>query len=190
MLFVLSAPSGAGKTTIAHAVMAALPELRFSISATTRTRRPREVDGRDYFFLDREEFERRIASGDLVEWEEVFGNLYGTLASEVDRALVQGEHMLFDVDVKGALSLKSRYGDRAVLIFIHPPSMDVLRQRLEHRGTDSEAVILRRLDRAAWEIAQADRFDHQVINDDLHRSIPAVISIVERHSLLSALSNQ
>lgn len=178
MLFALSAPSGAGKTTIARSILRQFPQLRFSVSATTRTQRPREVDGKDYFFLTREEFERRIADGGLVEWEEIYGNLYGTLRSEVDRVLTGGGHMLFDIDVKGALSIKRIYGDDAVTIFILPPGIDVLRERLERRGTDSAEVIDRRMQRAAWELEQAPLFDRTVLNDDLARSIPEVAEIV------------
>jgi guanylate kinase len=181
MLFVLSAPSGAGKTTIARSILRQFPAMQFSVSATTRDRRPREVDGKDYFFLTRDEFERRIAEGGLVEWEEIYGNLYGTLRSEIDRVLADGGHMLFDIDVKGALSIKRLYGADAVTIFILPPSLEVLRRRLEHRGTDDAAVIDRRMQRSAWELEQAPRFDHAVLNDDLERSIPAVADIVAAH---------
>ena len=179
MLFALSAPSGAGKTTIARNILRQFPELRFSVSATTRTQRPREVEGKDYFFLTREEFEQRIADGGLVEWEEIYGNLYGTLRSEIDRVLSTGGHMLFDIDVKGALSIKRLYGDDAVTIFILPPGIDVLRERLERRGTDSAEVIERRMQRSAWELEQAPLFDRSVLNDDLDRSIPEVAEIID-----------
>jgi len=181
MLFVLSAPSGAGKTTIARSILRQFPAMQFSVSATTRAQRPRETNGKDYFFLSREEFERRVAEGGLVEWEEIYGNLYGTLKSEIDRVLENGGHMLFDIDVKGALSIKRLYGETAVLIFIRPPSMDVLRERLERRGTDSAEVIDRRMQRSAWELEQAPLFDHVVLNDDLQRSIPEVADIVTIH---------
>lgn len=181
MLFVLSAPSGAGKTTIARSVLRRFPAVHFSVSATTREMRPREVDGKDYFFLSREEFERRIADGGLIEWEEIYGNLYGTLRSQVDDVLRSGGHMLFDIDVKGALSIKRLYGDVAVLIFIQPPSLDVLRERLEHRGTDGPEVIERRMQRSAWELEQVALFDHVVINDDLARSVPEVEALIESY---------
>jgi guanylate kinase len=178
MLFALSAPSGAGKTTIARRILRQFPSLQFSVSATTRAKRPREVHGKDYFFLSREEFERRVADGGLVEWEEIYGNLYGTLKSEIDRVLGDGGHMLFDIDVKGALSIKRLYGDDAVLIFIRPPGIDVLRERLERRGTDGSEVIDRRMQRSAWELEQAPLFDFVVLNDDLGRSVPEVAGIV------------
>lgn len=181
MLFVLSAPSGAGKTTIARSVLARFPQLRFSVSATTRARRPKEVDGVDYFFLTRERFEMLVAEGGLVEWEEIYGQLYGTPRSQIDGAIERGEHMLFDIDVKGALSLKRLYADQALLIFIQPPSLDVLRQRLEHRGTDSAEVVETRMRRAAWEMEQAVHFDRIVVNDDLARSIPEVEGLIEAH---------
>ncbi len=181
MLFVLSAPSGAGKTTIARSVLARFPQLRFSVSATTRVRRPKEVDGVDYFFLTRERFEQLVAEGGLVEWEEIYGQLYGTPRSQIDGAIERGQHMLFDIDVKGALSLKRLYADQALLIFIQPPSLDVLRQRLEHRGTDSAEVVETRMRRAAWEMEQAVHFDRIVVNDDLARSIPEVEGLIEAH---------
>ena len=181
MLFVLSPPSGAGKTTIARSVLARFPQLRFSVSATTRARRPKEVDGVDYFFLTRERFEQLVAEGGLVEWEEIYGQLYGTPRSQIDGAIERGQHMLFDIDVKGALSLKRLYADQALLIFIQPPSLDVLRQRLEHRGTDRAEVVVTRMRRAAWEMEQAVHFDRIVVNDDLARSIPEVEGLIEAH---------
>lgn len=179
MLFVLSAPSGAGKTTIARNMLRQFPSLRFSVSATTREKRPGEEEHKDYYFLSREEFDRRIAQDGLVEWEEIYGNLYGTLRAEVEHALSAGSHMLLDIDVKGALSVKKRYGDAAVLIFIRPPGLDVLRGRLEARGTDSGDVIDRRIERAAWELDQAPLFDHVVLNDDLYRAVQEVADIIE-----------
>ncbi len=178
MLFVLSAPSGSGKTTIARSILDQFDQLSFSVSATTRTRRPKELDGKDYFFLSREEFDRRITAGGLVEWEEIYGNLYGTLKAEVDRVLEADEHLLFDIDVKGALSVKQIYAEQAVLVFIKPPSLEVLRERLERRGTDSADVIDRRMQRSQWEIEQAEHFDHVVVNDDLSLSIPAVAGLI------------
>lgn len=133
----------------------------------------------DYFFLTRERFEMLVAEGGLVEWEEIYGQLYGTPRSQIDGAIERGEHMLFDIDVKGALSLKRLYADQALLIFIQPPSLDVLRQRLEHRGTDSAEVVETRMRRAAWEMEQAVHFDRIVVNDDLARSIPEVEGLIE-----------
>src|SRR5512132_1952414 len=143
-LIVISAPSGAGKTTIAREILKRNPSLEFSVSATTRPVRTGEEHGRDYFFLTREEFERRVHAGEFVAREEIYGNLYGTLKSELERALRNGRHLLFDLDVKGGLSIKRQYPD-ALLIFIEPPSMEVLRQRLQNRRTEDAATFARRM---------------------------------------------
>ncbi len=179
-LIVVSAPSGAGKTTIVKAILAKYPSLLFSISATTRPIRSGETEGRDYFFLPREEFERRITAGQLVEWEEIYGNLYGTLKSEVDKALSAGKTMLFDIDVKGAISIKRHYPSDAVLIFVKPPSFEVLRSRLLNRKTEDEATIKRRLDRVPMELETGNQFDYQVVNNDLQRAVQEVEQIVAK----------
>ncbi len=181
-LIVISAPSGSGKTTIARAIMQKYPAMLFSVSATTRPPRTGEVDGKDYFFLSKEEFQRRIQQGDLVEWEEIYGNYYGTLKSEVDRALEKGKIMLFDVDVKGALSIKRVYPDDSVLIFIKPPSFDALRERLLNRKTEDEATIRRRLERVPMELEKGSQFDWQVVNDDLKTAIGKVDEIIREHT--------
>jgi guanylate kinase len=178
MLIVLSAPSGTGKTTIARALMQDVETLRFSVSATTRPQRNGEENGSDYHFLSREEFERRIEQNDLVEYEEIFGNLYGTLRSETKLALQRGEHLLFDVDVKGGLSLKESYPNDTVLIFVKPPSLEELKARIENRGTDTEEQIETRLARAEFELGQMQNFDHVVVNDDLRRAVEEVKKIV------------
>ena len=172
-LIVISAPSGAGKTTIVREILQRNPSVEFSISATTRPRRAAEVNGRDYFFLSPEEFQRRVDAGDFVEHEDLFGNRYGTLKSEIERALRQGRHILFDVDVKGALSIKRQY-PRALLIFIRPPGMEILRNRLRNRRTEDEAVMARRLERAAMEMEKAEEFDVQVVNDELAQAVAEV----------------
>ncbi|MEK6757206.1 MAG: guanylate kinase [Bacteroidota bacterium] len=183
-LIVVSAPSGAGKTTIVKAILAKYPSLLFSVSATTRPIRAGEVDGRDYFFLQREEFERRIKAGQLVEWEEIYENLYGTLKSEVDKPLSAGKTMLFDIDVKGALSIKHHYPNDAVVIFIRPPSVEVLRSRLLNRKTEDEATMKRRLDRVTMELETGNQFDYQVINDDLQTAVREVEQIIAKHTEL------
>jgi len=174
---VISAPSGAGKTTIAHAILRAHPTLRFSVSATTRPIRDGEKEGRDYFFLSNDEFRRRIDAGEFVEWEEIYGNYYGTLRQEVDRALEQGQHILFDVDVKGGLSIRKQYPE-SLLVFIRPPSPEALDDRLRNRKTESETSVSLRLARVPLEMELGKAFDYQVINDDLEHAIAQVDSIV------------
>jgi guanylate kinase len=178
-LVVISAPSGAGKTTIAHAILRAHPTLRFSVSATTRPIRDGEKDGRDYFFLRIDEFRRWIDAGEFVEWEEIYGNYYGTLRQEVDRALEQGEHILFDVDAKGGLSIRKRYPE-SLLIFIRPPNLEALNGRLRNRKTESEASVSQRLARVPLEMELGKAFDYQVVNDDLQRAIKQVNTIVTK----------
>lgn len=179
-LIVLSAPSGSGKTTIAKSILEKYPALLFSVSATTRPRREGEVNGKDYFFLPKEEFQKKIRDGALVEWEEIYGNFYGTLKSEIDRVLREGKAMLFDVDVKGALSIKRAY-PQAMLIFIQPPTLDALKSRLVNRKTEDAATIKRRLDRAQMELEMGKQFDFRVINDRLPVAIADVDAIVRPH---------
>ena len=170
---VISAPSGAGKTTIARAILEAHPTLGFSVSATTRPVREGEQEGRDYFFLTKEEFRRRIGAGDFVEWEEIYGNYYGTLRQEVDRALEGGRHILFDIDVKGGLSIRKRYPE-SLLIFICPPSLRVLYERLRNRKTENEAAVSQRMERVPLEMQLGATFDHQVVNDDQREQYKAL----------------
>ncbi len=177
-LVVLSAPSGSGKTTIAHEILKRNPQLAFSVSATTRPRREGEVDGKDYYFLSREEFLRRVAAGEFTEWEEIYGQCYGTLNAEIERAIASGRHLLFDIDVNGALSIKKRYPS-ALLIFIAPPSVEVLRERLQSRRTEDAATFARRMERVPMELEKGKRFDIRVVNDDLHRAVAEVQKIVE-----------
>ena len=179
-IIVIAAPSGAGKTSIAREILRRNPSLRFSVSATTRPKRNGETDGKDYFFLTHEIFMDRVACGAFVEWEEIYGNCYGTLQCEVDAAITQGKHLLFDVDVKGALSIKRRYPE-ALLIFVQPPSFEVLEQRLRARLTENAAALERRLARVPMELAQAPLFDHRVTNDVLDRAIEEVQTIVKHH---------
>lgn len=178
-LIVISAPSGCGKTTIAQKMLGLHPEMIFSVSATTRPRRDSEVHGKDYFFLSRQEFESKIQSGELVEWENIYDNYYGTLKNEVVRALNDGKSMLFDVDVKGALSIKKKYPKDAVLIFIQPPSIEVLMQRLMSRKTESTEVIRKRLDRVPMELEMGKEFDYRIVNDDLQKALNDVDTIIK-----------
>ena len=179
-LVVISAPSGAGKTTIARAIMQRNPSLTFSVSATTRPKRSGETEGKDYYFLAPDEFRRRVAAGEFVEWEEIYGYYYGTLKEEVERALQAGHNVMFDVDVNGGLSIKHHYPE-AVLIFIVPPSLQVLKERLVKRRTESTEILQKRLDRVPMEMEKGKQFDYQVVNDVLDQAIAAVQKIVERH---------
>lgn len=179
-LIVLSAPSGSGKTTIARELLSRHPDFRFSVSATTRPKREQERDGVDYFFLGEKEFKELIARDGLVEWECIYGDYYGSLRSEVDRSLAAGYPLVFDIDVKGALSIKRRYGNKAVLIFIKPPSVDELLNRLRNRNTESEETLRTRLERVPMELAHEHDFDYAVVNERLHDSVKVVEEIVER----------
>ncbi len=177
-LIVISAPSGAGKTTVARHLLQRFPQLRFSVSATTRPKRPGEVDGRDYFFWSREHFEQAIARGELVEYEEIFGHLYGTLRSQVEQALSTGEFLLFDIDVKGALALRRAYPEQTFLIYVAPPSIEELERRLRQRGTESEEQIQRRLERAAMELQFQNHFDVVIPNEQLEQTLARAEQIV------------
>ncbi|MBI3195193.1 MAG: guanylate kinase [Ignavibacteriae bacterium] len=181
-LFVFSAPSGCGKTTIAHAILQRHPEMMFSVSATSRPKRPNEVDGKDYFFISLEEFMNNIRIGALVEWEEIYGNYYGTLRHEVERALNSGFSMVFDIDVKGALSIKRHYPEQAVLIFIEPPSLNELIHRLKNRKTEDSESLKRRIERVPMEMEQRVLFDEHAVNDNLEKAIADVDAIIKRYS--------
>ena len=180
-LFAITAPSGGGKTSVIKVLLERHPDIEFSVSATTREKRQDESDGKDYFFLQKKEFERMIAGGELVEYEHFFDHYYGTLKREVDRALTAGHSMIFDVDVKGALSIKKMYGNTAVLIFIKPPSTEVLEQRLRNRKTESDEKVHTRLKRAAMEMKTGEQFEYVVVNDQLDRAIDEVDTIITQH---------
>jgi guanylate kinase len=179
-LIVLSGPSGSGKTTIAHELRTLLSSLEFSVSATTRPARSGELNGRDYYFLAKPEFLRQVEEGGFVEWEKLFGNYYGTLRSEIEGKRDKGKHLLFDVDVKGALSLKQQYPD-AYLIFVHPPSEKALRQRLRDRHTEDESSLKLRADRVGMELKARHKFDCQVVNDSLEQAVAEVYDFVKNH---------
>lgn len=169
-LLIFSAPSGSGKSTIVKWLMEQHPELRlaFSVSATTRAPRGTERNGVEYLFLTEQEFRKKIADGEFLEHEEVYpGRFYGTLTEQVETQCQRGENVVFDVDVKGGCNIKQYYGDRALSIFIQPPSVEELRRRLEGRATDAPEVIEQRLAKASYELTFAPRFDHIVVNDDL-----------------------
>lgn len=174
-LIVISAPSGAGKTTITKRILADnADKLTFSISATTRKKREGEKDGVDYYFLTKEEFLHKIKNNELIEYEEIFGNFYGTLVSEIDRAFSQGKSLIFDIDVKGGISIRARFPEDSLLIFIAPPSLEVLRERLTNRRTESAEVIEARLARAQMEMEMKDVYDHVIINNDLDKATKEV----------------
>lgn len=178
-MIIVAAPSGSGKTTLVQAMLARFEGFAFSISATTRSPRPNEVHGRDYYFLSRAEFEQRRDAGDFLEWEEVYdGRYYGTLRSEVDRILSAGQVPLFDIDVEGAANLKAQFGDRALSVFIQPPSPEALLTRLQARGTDSPEEVARRYAKARQELAYAPRFDYILVNDDLEAAKAELFALV------------
>ena len=169
-LIIISAPSGSGKSTIINWLMNEHPELNlaFSVSCTSRPPRGTEQNGVEYFFLTPEAFRQRIANDEFLEYEEVYeGRFYGTLKAQVEQQRTDGQNVVFDVDVKGGCNIKQHYGNEALSLFIQPPSIEALRQRLEGRGTDSSEVIEQRLQRAAFELTFAEKFDRVVINDDL-----------------------
>jgi guanylate kinase len=179
-LILLSAPSGSGKTTIAREILSRHPDMLFSVSATTRPIRSGETEGKDHFFMTKEDFLRRREAGGLVEWEELYGNYYGTLKSEIDRALSLGQTMLFDIDVKGALSIHRQFPGDTAMIFIKPPSFEVLKNRLEERRTENPEALKQRLDRVQMELEQGNAFDYQVVNEDLQKAIEEIESIIIR----------
>lgn len=179
-LIIFSAPSGTGKSTIIGRLMQH-PELRlaFSISCTSRAPRGTERNGVEYFFITPEEFRSRIAADEFLEYEEVYKDrFYGTLKSQVERQSAEGDNVVFDVDVKGGCNIKKFYGDRALSLFIQPPSIDTLRQRLEGRATDAPEVIEDRLARAAYELTFAPQFDRVVVNDDLDKATDEAYAII------------
>ncbi len=168
-VLVVSAPSGAGKTTLVKHLLGQIPSLSFSVSATSRPRRENETHGKDYFFLSPEAFRQKIEEGAFLEWEEVYeGVFYGSLLSEINRSLEAGQHLIFDVDVIGGLNIKKHFGETALSIFIQAPSIEVLEQRLRNRCSDEEESIRERVRKAAWELDFAPQFDLIFINDDLN----------------------
>ncbi len=178
-LVIFSAPSGSGKTTIVKRLLEKFPQFEFSVSATSRAPRGNEKNGVDYYFLSADEFREAIAQDRFVEWEEVYADMfYGTLRSEVERIWAKGNVIIFDVDVMGGLNLKRIFGEQACAIFIMPPSIEVLRQRLIGRGTDSLDKIEQRIAKAEFELAKAPEFDHIVINDDLEEAVRETTEII------------
>ena len=176
-LIVVSGPSGAGKGTVCDAFLGAHGEIAYSISATTRAPREGEQDGVNYYFLSRTEFERMIDNGELLEWAEVYGNYYGTPLKKIEERLARGEDILLEIDTQGALNVQKKFPD-GVYVFILPPSFDELEKRLRGRGTDSEAVVARRLAAAAGEIAAAKQYAYTIVNDKVENAVRTLSAIV------------
>ena len=178
-LLIVTAPSGAGKTTIVRHLLSAFPQLQFSVSATNRERRPMEINGRDYYFIATPRFRELVDNGAFLEWEEVYTDqYYGTLRSEVDRILKAGRAVIFDIDVRGALNLKKTYGDKALAIFIQPPSLETLIERLNRRKTEDPGSLKKRIERATEELTFKDHFDRTVVNDDLPQALAETDAMV------------
>lgn len=180
LLIVLSSPSGGGKTTICKALAASHPELKISVSATTRQPRKSEVDGIDYYFMSEKEFFDRVKNKEFIEYENVHGYYYGTLKTEVEKLLKNGYSVLFDIDVNGALTIKKIF-PQAILIFIRPPSLEELKRRLQYRKTDNPQEIEKRLKRLPEEYAKARLFDYDIINDNLEETIQKIYQIINNH---------
>ena len=183
LLFVLSSPSGAGKSTIARKLLASDTGLEMSVSATTRPMRPGEVDGKDYHFVDLERFRAMVAAGEFLEWAHVFGHRYGTPHAPVDAILARGRDVLFDIDWQGAQQLYQQAGGDVVRVFILPPSMEELHRRLAGRATDSAEVVEARMSRAGSEIAHWDGYDYVLVNDDVDRCFEEVRTILAAERL-------
>lgn len=179
-LFIISAPSGAGKTTLCRALLDRFKDMVYSVSHTTRKPRRGEQNGVDYYFISREDFEKGIRSGRWAEWAEVHGNFYGTSAKFIDNCLACGSDVLLDIDVQGTIQILKQYPD-SVTVFIMPPSLDTLRARLESRGTDNREVIAKRLVNARKEMAKKDIYRHVVVNDQLTEAVAKLISIIEKY---------
>lgn len=182
-LIIFSAPSGSGKSTLVNYLMEQHPELKlaFSISCTSRAPRGKEKNGVEYFFLSPEEFKKKIANDEFLEYEEVYEDrFYGTLKSQVEVQSQAGQNVVFDVDVKGGVNIKKHYGSRALSVFIQPPSVEELRNRLVGRATDAPEVIEQRLNKAEYELSFADKFDRIVINDDLEKAKVDVYNVIKQ----------
>lgn len=178
---IVSAPSGAGKTTIVRRLMAEIPALAFSISACSRSARPMEQEGKDYYFLGVDGFRQAIANGEFIEWEEVYtDHYYGTLKREVQRLWDEGKVIIFDVDVVGGLNLKALFKERALSVFIQPPSVEVLEKRLRARETESEERITLRIKKSSWELSQAESFDVCILNEHLEVAVSEAITQVNQ----------
>lgn len=180
-VIIITAPSGAGKTSLAKKLMSEHKDILFSVSATTRTPRAGEIHGKDYYFLSKDEFQSKIDAGEFIEWEEFYnGSRYGTLRSDVEYHLNNGYFVLFDVEVNGAANLKNIFGESSLSIFISPPDISTLEMRLKGRGTENQETIKLRLERAEMELAQAKQFDKVVVNDDFEQAYQSLNQFVTR----------
>lgn len=178
-LIIFAGPSGSGKSTIVQHLLQNFPQLAFSISATTRQARENEQHGREYYFLDEEDFKNKIAAQEFIEYEEVYkGTLYGTLHTEIERIAKKNQHVIFDIDVVGALNIKKQFGDRALAIIVMPPSLEILSERLKNRATESKEKVAQRLAKASQELEMAQYFDHQLTNDTLQHSLEQANNLV------------
>jgi len=177
-IFVFSAPSGAGKTTIIKNVLTHFPDLEFSISATTRSKRPNEIDGKDYFFISANDFKKKIERDEFLEWELFFDNYYGTLKDFVENKIESGKSIVLEVDVKGAISIKNRFRE-AVLIYILPPSIEELIARLSNRKTETHEELLKRIERAKMELSYKEKFDYVIVNNSLEQALREVKEIIK-----------
>lgn len=179
-LIIFSAPSGAGKTTIVRHLIRVFPQLSFSVSATTRARRPGEVDGQDYYFLSMDEFRNKISNEEFIEFEEVYeGAFYGTLRKELERIWAEGKHVIFDVDVEGGVRLKELFRDRALAVFVQAPSVETIIERLTARGTETEESRKKRIEKVAKELLYIERFDKVLVNDRLERAFEEAERLVK-----------
>lgn len=179
-LIVLTAPSGAGKTSIAKKILEDYSNIEFSVSATTRARRENETHGRDYYFISEEEFQQKIENNEFIEWEKFYDYHYGSLKSVVEEKLEAGISVIFDIDVKGAVNIKKHYPD-SIVIFVMPPSLEELKRRLTERKTESDADFKKRIDRAEMELTYNDKFDYKVINNVLEEAVTQVKKIIDNN---------
>ncbi len=182
-LIIIAAPSGAGKTTLCERLVQEFPQIQLSISTTTRPIRPYETEGVHYHFVDNAVFDRKIQKGDFAEWAKVHGNRYGSDKKVIEKALESGKHVLFDIDVQGAMNLRAQYPNRTLLVFIEPPSLEILEERLRNRKGDSPQSIETRLKNAYNELQWSRKFDYQIVNDDLEKAYRRLREIVESECL-------
>lgn len=180
-LIIISAPSGSGKTTLVKHILSRINNISFSVSACSRKPRQNEIDGKDYFFLTLSDFKTKIENDEFIEWEEVYkDHFYGTLNSEVEKMRKAGRHVVFDVDVAGGVSIKSKFGNDALAIFIKPPSIDALKQRLVGRATDNSEDITTRIEKADLELTYEDKFDVTIINDNLTEAKKEIVDLISK----------